>query len=154
MKFSALLFSLGSAFPVANYLIAKQLSKNYQAPAFNWPSGLNLNPLTPDHKLFASEVMLPAIIGDKTAGTQKAKMNWYFWMQQNAPTDLTALGNLAMIPLLQGDIKVAPKASDYVFNPSAPKESNSLLGMSNEAFWNAQPMEDVWYPRGDVKSNW
>ena len=76
MKFSALLFSLGSAFPVANYLIAKQLSKNYQAPAFNWPSGLNLNPLTPDHKLFASEVMLPAIIGDKvcTAEFCEAKL--------------------------------------------------------------------------------
>ena len=75
-------------------------------------------------------------------------------MQQNAPADLAALGNLAMIPLLQGDIKIAPKASEYVFNPPAQKESTSLDALSNDAFWNAQRMEDVWYPRGEVKSNW
>jgi len=78
MKFSALLFGLGSAFPVANYLIAKELSKNYNAPTFSFPSGLNLNPLTADHKQFASEVIIPGLIADKTAGTQKSKMNWYF----------------------------------------------------------------------------
>ena len=67
MKFSALLFGAGSAFPVANYLIAKQLSNNYNAPAFSFPSGLNLNPLTQDHKDFASEVLIPGIIGDKVS---------------------------------------------------------------------------------------
>ena len=81
-------------------------------------------------------------------------MNWYFWMKQNAPADLLALGNLAMIPLLQEDIKVAPKAQEYVFNPAARQESATLNALSNEAFWNAARMEDVWYPRGDVKSNW
>ena len=81
-------------------------------------------------------------------------MNWYFWMKQNAPQDLTALGNLALIPLLDGDIRVAPKAQEYVYNPAA-KDQNSILATGgNDAFWNAQGFEDVWYPRGEVKSNW
>lgn len=81
-------------------------------------------------------------------------MNWYFWMKQNAPQDLINLGNLAMIPMMQGEIRAAPKAEEYVYVPAAKDQSSFLGTGGQDAFWNAQGFEDVWYPRGDVKSNW
>ena len=66
MKFSALLFGLSSGLPIYNYVLAKHLAKNYNAPTLNMPT-LNLNPLTADHKGFASEVIIPGMIADQVS---------------------------------------------------------------------------------------